>query len=603
MSRRDAVARRVWTSGLDGVSEGCVGRHEDGRRIRAVLGLGDEVGRDASGVCRRRCQDHALRRPGGQVDADLAADLDLRRGHPGITRPDDPVHGFEAGIRQSVRKRPDRLRAAGHNEGVDLEQAGGPQEDRVVHARAIGGGGDDDPLHARDLCRDDGHHQGRRIRSRATRDVAADAGERRPAAFQLDPGCDPRSGALRSLGLGEAADVLDRLVERATDLRVERVPCRAELAAVQEETPVWPATAESFVGRPDRLVAARADGGQRGACALTDCGIRHGPASDEGGAVGPAGGVGRAENQAAQAEFDRCVGRTHGTIFSIGSTRMPDAPAALSRGRRPHTSSEPTTEWIAIIPSCASGMTDGDSRPGRSASSSASFAAGAFISRYFWPRAAMTALSIVSIAASSVARSRWAAGFATRTASELRTSPIGRRPFITIVEPVETRSTMASASPRRGATSTAPEIGITSTGNRARFEEPTRGVRVGCRDPQAGQVLDGLVRQIIRNGGGEAALPVAEVADPRQLRARLGQQVDAGDAEVRHAVADELDDVVRAHEEHVEVVVLDARDETAVVLIKHEARIVEEPKGRFDQPSLVRDGQPEALSHRSTAVG
>ena len=42
-------------------------------------------------------------------------------------------------------------------------------------------------------------------------------------------------------------------------------------------------------------------------------------------------------------------------------------------------------------------------------------------------------------------------------------SPIDRSPFIASVEPVETRSTMASARPSRGATSTAPEREITST--------------------------------------------------------------------------------------------------------------------------------------------
>ena len=31
----------------------------------------------------------------------------------------------------------------------------------------------------------------------------------------------------------------------------------------------------------------------------------------------------------------------HGRIFSIGSTRIPDAPAALSLGRRPQTSGAP----------------------------------------------------------------------------------------------------------------------------------------------------------------------------------------------------------------------------------------------------------------------
>ena len=170
---------------------------------------------------------------------------------------------------------------------------------------------------------------------------------------------------------------------------------------------------------------------------------------------------------------------------------------------------------------------------------------------------------------------------------------------MTSVEPVETRSTIASASPSRGATSTAPEIGMTSTGMPSLLEEPARGVRVGRRDPQAGQVLDGLLRRVVRDGRGEPAAPVAEVADARQLGAGLGQQVDAGDPEVGDAVADELDDVVRAHEQDVEVEVLDARDEAPVVLLEDEPGVVQQAQGRFDQPALVRDGQPQALAHRS----
>jgi len=60
-------------------------------------------------------------------------------------------------------------------------------------------------------------------------------------------------------------------------------------------------------------------------------------------------GVSATEVEAAQPDSRRSDG--HGTIFSIGRTRIPDAPAALSRGRRPQTSSLPTTEWIAIMPS------------------------------------------------------------------------------------------------------------------------------------------------------------------------------------------------------------------------------------------------------------
>ena len=115
------------------------------------------------------------------------------------------------------------------------------------------------------------------------------------------------------------------------------------------------------------------------------------------------------------------------------------------------------------MPACASGITDGDSSPGSRASSSARCVAGAFIIRYLRPRAAMTAPSIVTIPSSSAARAWSAAGFATRTASEDRMSPIGRSPFIASVEPVDTRSTIPSATPSRGATSTAPDSGTTST--------------------------------------------------------------------------------------------------------------------------------------------
>ena len=114
----------VHDGGLDGVGEGRVGGDQDRRRIRAVLGLGDEVGGDASGIGRRRGEDHPLRRPGREVDADLAADLDLGGGDPGVARPDDPVDRREARVGQAERERADRLGAAGDDEGVDLEQPG-----------------------------------------------------------------------------------------------------------------------------------------------------------------------------------------------------------------------------------------------------------------------------------------------------------------------------------------------------------------------------------------------------------------------------------------------------------------------------------------------
>ena len=128
-------------------------------------------------------------------------------------------------------------------------------------------------------------------------------------------------------------------------------------------------------------------------------------------------------------------------------------------------------------------------------------------------------------------------------------------------------------------------------------EEPAGRVRVGRRDPQAGEVLDRPVRAVGRDGGGEPATAVAEVADAGEFGPGLAQQVDAGDAQVGDAVADEFDDVVRPDEQDVEVEVLDARDQASIVLLEDEARIVEQPQRRFDEPALVRDRQSQAFGH------
>ena len=111
---------------------------------------------------------------------------------------------------------------------------------------------------------------------------------------------------------------------------------------------------------------------------------------------------------------------------------------------------------------------------------------------------------------------------------------------------------MASARPSRGATSTAPERVMTSTAMRrsAKKRRVTSGWAVATRCPARSAIgPDGRVR---RHGRGKAAAAVAERAQDGQLGAGLGEEVLAGDPEVGHAVADELDDVVRAHEEDVD---------------------------------------------------
>jgi hypothetical protein len=161
------------------------------------------------------------------------------------------------------------------------------------------------------------------------------------------------------------------------------------------------------------------------------------------------------------------------------------------------------------------------------------------------------------------------------------------------VEPVATRSTIASASPRRGATSTAPEIGITSTAI----------CRVGGGDSQSGEILQPARRGVGRNGRRQAAAAIAKLPDARQLRAGFDQEVDAGDAQVGHAVADELDDVVRPHEQDVEIEVLDASHQRAIVLFEDQPGVTQELHRRVDEAALVGDGEAEAVPHLSVPTG
>ena len=571
-----------------------------------MFGLGDEVGRDPGGVGRRRGEDHALRRAGREVDPDLAADLDLGRGDPGVAGPDDTVHWGDARVGEAVGEGTDRLCAAGDDERVDLEQAGGAEEDGVERTVAVGRRRDDDPLDARDSSRDDGHDQRRRIGSRTAWDVGADRGQWRPAAFDVDARGDGRAGRCRALSLGEAADVVDRLVERTADARLERVPRPGEVVGVEDEAAIETSATDLGIRLADGVVAAGPDVGERRANRLADARIRDRAAPDEGFVVAACGriaGGDRGEIQPRDGERLGRHGRAHGTIFSIGRTRMPEAPAPLRRGRRLQTSSAPTTEWMAIIPEWASGMTVGDSRAGSSAWRSSRQAAGAFIIRYLRPRAAMTALSIVSIAASAVRALGRGGGVGDQ-------DRLGCEDIADLAEAVhrergagrnEVDDPLGEAEPWRDLDGARDRDDLDI--DAAIGEEPTRRVRMSGRDAQAGEVVDGGQLRVVRDCRGETAAAVAEGPDLRQVGAGLAQEVEPGDPEVCDAVADELDDIVGPDEQDVELVVLDEGDKAPVVLLEHEARVMEQAQGRFDHPALVRDGESQATAHRSPAIG
>ena len=124
-----------------------------------------------------------------------------------------------------------------------------------------------------------------------------------------------------------------------------------------------------------------------------------------------------------------------------------------------------------------------------------------------------------------------------RMASEARMSPMARRPFIARVEPVDTRSTIASARPSRGATSTAPDREMTSTGMPWSREEAPRDVGMRGGDADAGQVRDRLVGRVRRRRGRQPAAAVAQVPEARAGRRPLSARMSpTGDADVGDAV-------------------------------------------------------------------
>ncbi|MEA2654565.1 MAG: hypothetical protein QOI37_1792, partial [Chloroflexota bacterium] len=145
--------------------------------------------------------------------------------------------------------------------------------------------------------------------------------------------------------------------------------CLAQVRGVEDEPPVPSATTHRLVGFADGDIAPRSNVGEDDANGVSRAGISNGPASDQAAVVAAClGFAGRNVGEVEPAQVEGGHRLAHGMIFSMGTTRIPEAPAALSRGSRPQTSSELTTEWTAIMPVWASGMIVGDSRAGSSRS-------------------------------------------------------------------------------------------------------------------------------------------------------------------------------------------------------------------------------------------
>ena len=235
---------------------------------------------------------------------------------------------------QAVGEGADRLGAAGDDERVDLEQAGGAEQDGVRGRRGRPGVATTTTRDAGDAGRDDGHHERGRVRRRAARDVGADAGQRRPAALDLDAGAIVVRGRVGSLGLGEAGDVVDRLVEGAPDRRVERVARGASSAGSRTRRPSARPPPTAGVGLADGGIAAVADVGQgRRAAASRIAGSADAPAADQGACSRRRSGRRRprGEVEATQAAAAVCGGR-RGAVTGRSSR---SAGRGCPRRRRP----------------------------------------------------------------------------------------------------------------------------------------------------------------------------------------------------------------------------------------------------------------------------
>ena len=143
----------------------------------AVLGLGQQVGRDPGGVGGVVGDDQHFGWAGDHVDADGAEDLALGSGDIGVAGADDLGDRRDGG--GAVGQRADRLGAA---DAVDLGDAGDLRggQHRVVDLAARRGDDHGDAGDAGDVRRHGVHQHARRIGGEAARHIDADGFDRGP---------------------------------------------------------------------------------------------------------------------------------------------------------------------------------------------------------------------------------------------------------------------------------------------------------------------------------------------------------------------------------------------------------------------------------------
>ena len=164
------------------------------------------------------------------------------------------------------------------------------------------------------------------------------------------------------------------------------------------------------------------------------------------------------------------------------------------------------------------------------------------------------------------------------------------------VLPLETRSTIASASPSRGASSTEPCTSTSSIGSGS-SSRASRGKLVATRAPR--EIVERLHGRLGRHRGLERARAEAEPRELADVGAALPHDVEAGDAAVDDAVLHVLGDVVGAHEQRLDRRVAAREGERAVARrLGPEPGVVEELDRRLAEPALRRDRDSQELVRR-----
>ena len=224
---------------------------------------------------------------------------------------------------------------------------------------------------------------------------------------------------------------------------------------------------------------------------------------------------------------------------------------------------------------------------------SGSAAIGAFIIRYFLRRPAMTEASIVSTSCDLAGAPLLGVGGADQDGLAVDEPADAAEAVHHQCRPGghEVDDAVREAHPGRDLDGAADRHHLHR--DAALAEEPAGGVRVGGGEAEVAQVLDRPGLRVVRDGGFEPAAAVAELGEDRQLGAGLQQQVRAGDAQVRDAVADELDDVLGPDEQDVQREVLDVADERSGVVLEHQAGVTEEVQRGLDEATLVGHREAE----------